>query len=154
MRFSAPLRDVVASRRSPTRATARSRASSVAPTYTSAARSATLRPCFAVVFAARTLAWAASRVSFAAIVRVRRAVDFEGDLAAVERLAGRAPAGLRAVVLLRAVLLRAAGLRVVLLRVVVVFSAISADQPLLVCGSKSIELRTKLLTVFPSNTRL
>jgi hypothetical protein len=122
MRFSAPLRDVVASRRSVTRATARSRASSVAPTYTSAARSATLRPCLAVVFAARTLAWAASRVSLAAMVRLRRAVDLEGDFAAVERLAA---VERRVVVDLRAVLLRAVLLRLV----VVVFSAILLISP-------------------------
>jgi hypothetical protein len=52
---------------------------------TSAARSATLRPCLTVVLAARTLAAAASRVSVAAMVRLRRPVAFEGDLAAVER---------------------------------------------------------------------
>jgi hypothetical protein len=50
-----------------------------------------------------------------------------------------------------------AGLRLVLrLRVVVVvvFSAICVDQPLWVCGPKSIELRTNSLAVFPSNTCL
>src|SRR5215218_10955095 len=114
MRFSAAVRDVVTSRRLVTRSTARSRASSVAPTYTSAARSATLRPCLAVVCAARTSAATASRVSLAATVRLRRAVDFDGDLAAVERdaverPAARVVAGLRAVVLLRAVLERFAG---------------------------------------------
>jgi hypothetical protein len=79
----------------------------------------------AVVFAARTLAEAASRVSLAAIVRLRRPVDFDGDLAAVERRAVRVEVLLRAVLVLRAaglraVLLRAAGLRDVLLRAVLV----------------------------------
>src|SRR5215217_1093409 len=136
IRLSAPLRDVVASRRSVTRATARSRASRVAPTYTSAARSATLRPCFAVVLAARTLAVAASRVSFAAIVRARRPVDFDGALAAVERplVAVERPEA-RVLVVLRAVLLRAvlwrlAGVAFRVLVVVVVVSAILVDQPL------------------------
>jgi hypothetical protein len=43
----------------------------------------------------------------------------------------------------------------VVVLVVVVFSAICVDQPLLGAAlSQSIELRTKLITVFPSNTRL
>src|SRR5215218_7333342 len=113
IRLTAPLRDVVASRRS----------------FTSAARSATLRPCFAVVLAARTLAVAASRVSFAAIVRARRPVDFDGALAAVERPVARVVVVLRAV-LLRAVLVRLAGVAFRVLVVVVVVSAILVDQPL------------------------
>ena len=52
----------------------------------SPARSATLRPCLAVVLAAVALALAASRVLFWAVVRVRRPVVFDGDLAAVERV--------------------------------------------------------------------
>src|SRR3954451_3801616 len=52
----------------------------------SPARSATLRPCFAVVLAAVALALAASRVLFSAVERVRRPVVFDGDLAAVERV--------------------------------------------------------------------
>src|SRR3954452_8950085 len=52
----------------------------------SPARSATLRPCLAVVLAAVALALAASRVLFCALLRVRRPVVFDGDLAAVERV--------------------------------------------------------------------
>src|SRR4051812_3826236 len=52
----------------------------------SPARSATLRPCLAVVLAAVALALAASRVLFSAVERVRRPVVFDGDLAAVERV--------------------------------------------------------------------
>src|SRR3954451_4432496 len=52
----------------------------------SPARSATLRPCLAVVLAAVALALAASRVLFWAVLRVRRPVVFDGDLAAVERV--------------------------------------------------------------------
>ena len=156
IRFSAPLRVIVTSRRSLTSATARSRASSVAPTYTSAARSATLRPCLAVVFAARTLAEAAWRVSFAAIVRLRRPVALVGAFAAVERPAARVVLRLRAVVLLRAVpVLRAVLVLEVLVRLagvafgvvvvlVVVFSAILLISPSLGAAlSQSIELRTK-----------
>ncbi len=55
----------------------------------SPARSATLRPCLAVVLAAVALALAASRVLFWAVVRVRRPVVFDGDLAAVERQVDR-----------------------------------------------------------------
>src|SRR5215207_5589591 len=55
----------------------------------SPARSATLRPCFAVVLAAAALALAASRVLFCAVVRVRRPVVFVGDLRAVERVVVR-----------------------------------------------------------------
>ena len=81
----------------------------------------------AVVFAARTLAWAASRVSFAAIVRRRRPVAVDGDLAAVERVAERGRRVLlerfalaRFVVLGRlAVLARFAGVCVVVCVVVV-----------------------------------
>ena len=50
---------------------------------TRAARSTALRPCAAVVFAAVWLAAAASRVRFFAVVRARRAVVFDGDLAPV-----------------------------------------------------------------------
>src|SRR5215217_3238095 len=89
--------------------TTRSRASSVAPTYTSAARSAMLRPSAAVVFAAVACADAASRVRFLAAVRVRLAVVLLGDLAAVERVVDRV------LVLLRAVERRVAGLRVLVL---------------------------------------
>src|SRR5215210_8221637 len=84
----------------------RSRASSVAPTETSAARSARLRPCSAVTFAALVCALAAWRVLLAAVERVRRAVVFDGDLAAVVRAVPRD-------VLLRAVLLRTVLLRAV-----------------------------------------
>ena len=83
----------------------RSRASRTAPTYTRPARSATLRPCLAVVLAAVALALAASRVLFCAVVRVRRPVVVVGDLRAVEREAVPREA-LRVVVLLRAVVLR------------------------------------------------
>src|SRR4029079_10816338 len=76
----------------------------------SPARSATLRPCLAVVLAAVALALAASRVLFCAVVRVRRPVVVVGDLRAVEREAVPREA-LRVVVLLRAVLLRAVVLR-------------------------------------------
>jgi hypothetical protein len=102
----------------------------VAPTYTSAARSATLRPWAAVVFAALAWAAAASRVSFLATVRARRAVDLLGV-----RFAD--------VLLRRALLLRAAGLRAVSFEslelwvvvgafagVVVVVSALCWSQPL------------------------
>ena len=90
-RRSAPLR-VVSPRHAgrSTSATARSRASSVAPTDTSAARSATLRPCLTVVLAARTLAVAASRVSLAAIVLLRRPVDAVGFLLALANASWRA----------------------------------------------------------------
>ena len=112
---SAPSREVGHVAQVGDEATARSRASSVAPTYTSAARSATLRPCLAVVFAARTLAWAASRVSFAAIVRLRRAVvstatSRPGGASSARRSRGGACARLRAA-LLRAGLLRRRSLR-------------------------------------------
>src|SRR3954462_8296116 len=66
--------------------TTRSRASSVAPTYVSPARSASERPCSAVTRAARALAWAAERVCRAAVVRVRRPVDFDGVVAVVLRV--------------------------------------------------------------------
>src|SRR5262245_58719726 len=81
----------------------RSRASRVAPTYTSAARSASPRPWAAVVFAAVVLAFAASRVRFLALVRVRRPVLLLGALTAVRRLVERVDARVR----------EAAGLRVV-----------------------------------------
>jgi len=61
-----------------------------------------LRPCSAVTLAARALAWAASRVSRAAVVRVRRAVVVEGDEVLAEplrRLLGLAARLRRAVVL-------------------------------------------------------
>ena len=61
------------------RATARRRRTvSVAPTETSAARSARPPPRLAVTLAARALACAASRVSRVAVVRARRAVDRDG----------------------------------------------------------------------------
>jgi hypothetical protein len=66
----------------------------------------------AVVLAARTFASTASRVSFAAIVRLRRAVDADGDFAAVARVVVRlrgVVVRLRAVLDLRAVLERFAG---------------------------------------------
>src|SRR6185295_15023367 len=74
------------------------------------------RPWAAVVFAAVALAWAASRVRFVAVVRVRRPVDLLGAFAPVLRLVERVLAArvvvvLRAVELLRAVERRAAGLR-------------------------------------------
>jgi hypothetical protein len=62
-----------------------------------------LRPWAAVVFAAVALALAARRVWFFAVLRVRRPVVFDGDLAAVR-------------VVLRAAVLRVAGLRAVVLR--------------------------------------
>src|SRR3954454_6895138 len=118
-----PGRDVRVSTTSVATVVTRSRASTTAPTYTRPARSATLRPCFAVVLAARALACAASRVWFLAVLRVRRPVVFVGDLRAVERLVERDAVlrelvpreavreaverdALRVVVLLRAVLLR------------------------------------------------
>jgi hypothetical protein len=97
----------------------RSRASSVAPTYTSAARSAMPRPWAAVVFAAVALAWAASRVRFFAVVRLRRPVDLLGAFVVALRLVERVLAA-RVVVLLRAVERRVAGLRAVLVPVVLV----------------------------------
>src|SRR5262249_21987510 len=106
-----------------------SRASSVAPTYTSAARSAMPRPCAAVVFAAVALALAASRVRFCAAVRVRRPVDLLGVFAAVLRLVERGLAA-RVVALLRAVDRRAAGLRAVVLVVFVVASVAIRSAPL------------------------
>ena len=45
-----------------------------------------MRPCAAVVRAARVLAVAASVVRFFAVVRARRAVVFDGDLAPVAAL--------------------------------------------------------------------
>jgi hypothetical protein len=110
-----------------------------------------LRPCLAVVRAARALACAAWRVSFLAVERVRRAVVLLGDLAAVLRadverdvlrvdvlrervevervLEDRVP-------VLRDERVERAGLRVVLLLLLVVLrvvfgvSAMSANQPL------------------------
>jgi hypothetical protein len=105
-----------------------SRASRVAPTYTSAARSATLRPWAAVVFAAFACACAASRVSLRAIVRWRRAVAVLGAFAAA----------VRRVVVRRAVLRRFAGLRAVVLVVVVVVSAIAGISPLVLARSKVV----------------
>src|SRR5688572_16937886 len=64
---------------------ARSRTLSVAPTETSAARSASPPPRFALTLAARALACAASRVSRVAVVRARRAVDRDGAVPRVER---------------------------------------------------------------------
>ena len=77
--------------------TIRSRASSVAPMYVSAARSASDLPCSAVMRAARAWAEAASRVSFVACVRTRRPVLRDGVVAVVRRAAGLrfAAAGLR-----------------------------------------------------------
>src|SRR3954466_13769527 len=89
----------------------RSRASRTPPTYTSAARSAAVRPCAAVVFAARAFAVAARWVWFLARVRVPFAVLRDGALAAVRVLAR---AAVVRVVDLRAVLLRAVLLRAVL----------------------------------------
>src|SRR4051812_42778416 len=101
----------------------------VAPTDTSAARSARLRPCAAVVRAAVALADAAWRVVRAAVVRRRRAVVELGAFAVAPRVlelrepvlrdverervleVDRRAAGLRAAGL-RAAGLRAAGLRV------------------------------------------
>src|SRR3954470_1590735 len=117
----------------------RSRASRTLPTYTSAARSATLRPCSAVTLAAWALAEAALVASFFARVRVPLAAERDGALSAVRVLA-RVPAvrvfervaaervvprlvELRAVVL-RGVLLRAVDLVVVLDLVVLFVSAI------------------------------
>jgi hypothetical protein len=101
----------------------------------------------AVVFAARTLAVAASRVSFAATVRCRRAVDFDGDLAPVERLVARVD------VVFRVLVLRFAGVGFFV--VVLMVSAILVDQPLrVVLQVERIELGTKSLRVFPSNTCL
>jgi hypothetical protein len=53
---------------------------------TSAARSTTLRPCAAVVLAARVFAAAASAVRFLAVVRARRAVVLVGALAPADVL--------------------------------------------------------------------
>src|SRR3954451_230376 len=102
----------------------RSRASRTPPTYTSAARSATPRPCAAVVFAARRLAVAAFCVWFLARVRVPFAALRDGVLAAVRVFARAAVLRVR-VVDLRAVVLRAGLLRAVDFGVVVVlvFSA-------------------------------
>src|SRR3954453_6148428 len=126
-----PRRDVRVSTTSVATVVTRSRASTTAPTYTRPARSATLRPCLAVVLAARALACAAWRVWFLAVLRVRRPVVFVGDLRAVERLVERDDAvprdvvreaverdALRVVVPLRAVL----RLLVPLLRLVVVLA--------------------------------
>src|SRR3954447_13315675 len=112
-----PRRDVSVSATPVTTVVTRSRASTTAPTYTRPARSATFRPCLAVVLAARALACAAWRVSFLAVLRARRPVVFVGDLRAVERLVERDDAvprdvvreaverdALRVVVPLRAVL--------------------------------------------------
>src|SRR4051812_39346762 len=111
------------------------------------------RPWATVVFAAVALAWAASRVRFFAVVRVRRPVEVLGALTAVLRLAERVPvervpvervpverlpferAVERVVVLLRAVDRRAAGLRAVepvplVLVVVLVFSVAIRSAPL------------------------
>src|SRR5215207_7585495 len=73
-----------------------------------------------LVRAARTLASTASRVSFAAIVRLRRPVDFDGDFVTVVRVVPRVVARLRWVLGLRAVLLRFAGAFLVVGVVVVV----------------------------------
>src|SRR3954452_9279610 len=122
-----PRRDVSVSTTPVATVVTRSRASTTAPTYTRPARSATLRPCLAVVLAARALACAAWRVSFLALLRARRPGVFVGDLRAVERLVERDALlrdvvreaverdALRVVVLLRAVL----PLLVPLLRLVV-----------------------------------
>src|SRR4051794_7953207 len=128
--------------------TTRSRASMPAPTYTSAARSAMLRPCLAVVRAAVALALAAWRVWFLAVVRVRRPVDLLGALAAavlrvevdrealrvdVLRDAARGRVDLARVLVLRVAVDVRAGLRavevlavLVVLFVLVVLLAVSA----------------------------
>jgi hypothetical protein len=88
-----------------------------------------------VVFAAVALAPAAWRVWFFAVVRVRRAVVFDGDLAAV-RVLLRAPVlrvvDLRAVVL-RGVLLRVVPVLLVPVVPVVALVAISVSPPLVAC---------------------
>jgi hypothetical protein len=125
-----------------------------------------LRPCAAVVRAARACAWAASRVSLRAIVRWRRPVDLLGDLVdvlrraverfAVERFAVERLAVERVVVRLRAVLLRAAGLRVdpvVVLVVVLVFSAIAEISPFCV-GPEGFSLVSLFAVTIPANTCL
>src|SRR5690242_13985190 len=131
--------------------TTRSRASKPAPTYTSAARSAMLRPCLAVVRAAVALALAAWRVWFFAVVRVRRPVDLLGALLAavlrveVERVVLRVDVLRVRVDLARVPVLRVevdvrAGLRAVefvVVRVVLVVlgvSAILADSAPLIAG--------------------
>src|SRR3954453_23402559 len=113
----------------------RSRASRTLPTYTSAARSAMLRPWAAVVRAAWALADAAWRVWFLAVLRVRRPVDFAGDLAAV-RVLGRDAVR---------VLLREAVLRVVDLRAVLPVRAVDLRAVLL----RAVDLVVVLLLVVP-----
>src|SRR3954453_19676265 len=76
-----------------------------------------LRPCLAVVRAARALAWAADVVWFFAVVRARRPVDLLGDLAAVlrdevERDVLRVEPVLREAARVRVDLARGPGLRV------------------------------------------
>src|SRR3954468_23646276 len=110
-----PRRDVRVSTTSVATVVTRSRASTTAPTYTRPARSATLRPCLAVVLAARALACAAWRVWVLAVLRVRRPVVLVGDLRAVERLVERKAVPRDAV---REAVLREA------LRVVVLLSAV------------------------------
>ena len=99
-----------------------------------------------------TLAAAASRVSLRRSCGCGEPVDFDGDLAAVERRVARVAVAcarllLRAVAArLRAVLaLGRRGLGVVVVVVVVVFSAILVISPFGCVLSHSIELRTKLL---------
>src|SRR4051812_29840281 len=85
-----------------------------------------LRPCLAVVRAAVALAWAAWRVWFFAVVRVRRPVDLVGALAAaVLREVARVRVDLARVPVLRVEVDVRAGLRVVVL---VVVSAIGGDS--------------------------
>src|SRR3954468_1970509 len=97
----------------------RSRASSVAPTWESAARSASVPTCLPVRRAARWLALTASRVSFLACVRTRVAPVRVGVVRAVLRRA----AGLR---LRAAGFFAAAGLG---LEVVVVLVVSDIDAP-------------------------
>ena len=130
-----PRRVVSASTTSVATSLTRSRASSTAPTYTRPARSATLRPCLAVVRAAVAFALAASRVLFCAVVRVRRPVVFVGDLRAVERDAVLRDA-LRVVVLLRAVLRRVVA--PLLLVVVLVVVAMWRSAPLVASQGNDI----------------
>src|SRR3954452_13150483 len=125
----------------------------------SPARSATLRPCLAVVLAAVALALAASRVLFCALLRVRRPVVFDGDLAAVERVVLRVVPRLvvRELRLRVAAAFFAAALRfaadvllVVLLPVVVAMVGVS---PFSVASNKDISSKS-VSTSVPANTRL
>jgi hypothetical protein len=134
-----------------------------------------LRPCLAVVRAARALAWAAVAVWFFAVVRARRPVDLLGDLAAVLRVdverdvlrvepvlrvdvlraAARVRVDLARVPELRVEFDERAGLRavevlVVLLVLVLEVSAIVAFQPLSRWQERMSVLRC-LREAYPSN---